>query len=120
MTVLRENEKAAQNASVDIADIPDKYALEEPDIDCAALLPLCKARCCTMAFPLSRQDLDERVVRWDYGQPYTIARNTTGYCVHNSAGKCEVYDKRPGVCRSYDCRQDKRIWKDFEKRIPAD
>jgi hypothetical protein len=23
------------------------------------------------------------------------------------------------VCRSYDCRTDKRIWIDFENRIPA-
>jgi hypothetical protein len=23
------------------------------------------------------------------------------------------------MCRGYDCREDRRIWLDFEKRIPA-
>jgi hypothetical protein len=31
-----------------------------------------------------------------------------------------VHGQRPEACRVYDCRNDKRIWKDFEKRILAD
>jgi hypothetical protein len=30
-----------------------------------------------------------------------------------------VYEHRPAICRTYDCRKDPRIWIDFEKRIPA-
>jgi Fe-S-cluster containining protein len=101
----------------------DKYAIHElPDIDCDARIPLCRARCCTLHFPLSNQDLDERVVKWDYLKPYIIRqREDDGYCVHNdpSTKGCTVYHHRPAVCRTYDCRQDKRIWIDFEKRIPA-
>lgn len=120
LTVMRENERAASEATVQVADIPDKYALRNlPQIDCEARLPLCKARCCTMPFPLSVQDLDERVVRWDYAQPYRIARDARGYCVHNREHRCTLYEVRPGACRSYDCRADRRIWIDFEKRIPA-
>jgi Fe-S-cluster containining protein len=101
---------------------PDKYSITKlPEIDCGARMPLCRARCCTLVFPLSTQDLDERVLRWDYGKPYLIARRPDGYCVHNEAGtcRCTVYEQRPAVCRTYDCRGDRRIWIDFDKRIAA-
>lgn len=119
----REVKRARSGALVVINnEVPDKYALKDlPQIDCEARLPLCKARCCTFTFPLSAQDLDERVVRWDYGRPYQIARQKDGYCVHNGseARTCTVYANRPAVCRTYDCRTDKRVWLDFENRIPA-
>ena len=100
----------------------DKYTLVGPDIDCEARIPLCRGRCCTLHFPLSNQDLDERVVKWDYLKPYIIRqRESDGYCVHNDplTKGCTAYHHRPAVCRSYDCRNDKRIWVDFEKRIPV-
>jgi Fe-S-cluster containining protein len=121
-TMKREVERARDEASVTLNDTADKYALSSlPQIDCEARLHLCRARCCTLVFPLSIQDLDERVVRWDYGRPYQIGRRPDGYCVHNKPGTCTctVYEKRPAVCRTYDCRKDTRIWVDFEKRIPA-
>ena len=121
LTMVRENERAAGEAGVAVADIPDKYALKDlPQIDCASLLHLCKARCCKLRFPLSVQDLDERAVRWNYSAPYQIAQRPDGYCVHNKPdGGCDVYTHRPGVCRTYDCRRDRRIWIDFDRRVPA-
>lgn len=121
LAIVRENDQAKREAAVEVTDIPDKYALTDlPDIDCASLIPICKARCCALQFPLSVQDLDERVVRWDYARPYRIAQAESGYCVHNEGGRCGVYHHRPGVCRAYDCRNDKRIWADFERKIPAE
>jgi len=102
--------------------ISDKYEIASPDIPCAELIPLCQARCCTFGFPLSTQDLDEGVIRWDYGQPYMIRqRKSDGYCVHNdpSSHGCTAHGFRPRVCRVYDCRHDERVWIDYEKRIPA-
>lgn len=99
-----------------------KYETQSPSIPCAELTPLCGARCCTLSFALSTEDLDEGVVRWDYGQPYLIRqRANDGYCVHNDPAShgCTVHQHRPRVCRSYDCRKDKRIWIDYEQRIPA-
>lgn len=124
LTVLRENERIAQeDAAVEVAEVPDKYALAGlPVIDCESRIPLCRARCCASAFLLSVQDLDERVVRWDYARPYRVAqRADDGQCVHNDAdtGACEVYPRRPGACRLFDCRGDERIWLDFDRRIPA-
>lgn len=121
-TIQREAERIRSEALVVLSDVPDKYALAGlPEIDCDARLPLCRARCCTFVFPLSAQDLDERVVRWDYARPYQIGRRSDGYCVHNRPGTCEctVYANRPAICRTYDCSRDPRIWADFDKRIPA-
>ena len=104
-------------------EFPDKYdipAEKLPQIDCEARLPLCGAACCSMRFALTAQDLDEGIVRWEYGQPYLIRHdNTVGRCVHQDADNfhCGVYEKRPSVCRVYDCRNDARVWVDFEKRI---
>jgi Fe-S-cluster containining protein len=120
----REAERMNREGHVQVMvdDTQDKYALEDlPDIDCPSLIPLCKARCCTLGFALSFQDLDEGVIRWDYNAPYHIRQRPDGYCVHNDpqGRTCTAYPHRPAVCRHYDCRKDERIWKDFERRIPA-
>ena len=107
---------------VRLAHMGDKY--HEPltaEIDCAARIHLCHARCCSFNFYLTAQDLDEGVARWDYGNPYWIKHGEDGYCVHCDAASraCTIHAQRPHVCRLYDCRQDKRVWIDFEARIPA-
>ena len=99
----------------------DKYTVAIPPVPCAELLPICKARCCTLPFRLSTQDLDGGHVRWDYGRPYWNLRRPDGYCVHNDSDGhgCSVYVERPAPCRAFDCRGDDRIWLDYERRIPA-
>jgi Fe-S-cluster containining protein len=102
--------------------LDNKYDVASSDVPCAELIPLCHARCCTLRFPLSSADLDEGVIRWDYGKPYQIRqRASDGYCVHNdpTSRGCTVHPHRPAICRKYDCRDDHRIWIDFEKRVPA-
>jgi Fe-S-cluster containining protein len=119
---VREAERANEDANVKLSAVEDKYALKDlPEIDCASLIPICQARCCTMGVTLSRQDLDERIVRWEYAQPYQIRRRRDQYCCHNEEAtrSCQVHEHRPAACRVYDCRKDKRIWLDFEKRILA-
>jgi hypothetical protein len=99
-----------------------KYQTASPPIPCAELIPLCHARCCTLSFSLSTEDLDEGVIRWDYGQPYLIRqRASDGFCVHNDPDGhgCTVHAFRPRVCRSYDCRKDPRVWIDYDNRIAA-
>ena len=104
-------------------DCEDKYAAPTNGPDCRAILPICEGRCCKLHFALSTQDLDEGVIRWDYGKPYVIKqRLDDGYCVHSHPTErhCTVYQHRPRPCRMYDCRKDQRIWKDFDKRELAD
>jgi len=108
---------------VKLGEAVDKYALTDlPDIDCASLIPLCKGRCCTLTVYCSAQDLDERVVNWDYGRPYQIRKREDNYCAHSEpeTHRCGIYAQRPAICRTYDCRKDRRIWRDFERRIPSD
>jgi Fe-S-cluster containining protein len=107
--------------TVQLAESVDKYALEtDVAIDCASRLHLCRAACCTLRFALSEQDIHEGSVQWELTQPYLNRQRADGYCVHcdGATKSCGVYASRPAVCRGYDCRQDTRIWVDFEGRVP--
>jgi hypothetical protein len=97
----------------------DKYRLpEEAKIDCEKRQHLCRAACCKLTYALSLQDISEGI-RWSLGKPFMNAREADGYCVHlqRDSFKCSIYEHRPIVCRQYDCRNDRRIWLDFEKMI---
>lgn len=108
-------------SAVRLATFRDKYQLKSADIDCASLIPLCKARCCKMEVTLSAQDVHEGGIPFDLMQPYALPRDPeTKQCVcMDPDGRCTIYDKRPGACRAYDCRHDKRVWLDFDAKIPA-
>jgi hypothetical protein len=98
----------------------DKYTFQNSvRIDCENRLHLCKAACCRMRFALSKQDVEEGVLKWDFARPYLIARGSDGYCTHLDRAKsnCSVHSQRPVPCRAYDCRNDKRIWADFANRV---
>jgi hypothetical protein len=98
----------------------DKYIYkEEVHIDCASRLSLCHAACCRLDLALSKQDIEEGILKWDLGDPYMIAKDAEGYCRHldRTTSRCTVWQHRPIPCRGYDCRKDERIWLDFEKRI---
>lgn len=104
---------------VRLATFRDKYAIASPDIDCAARIPLCGARCCSLDVTLSAQDVAEGGIPFDLHQPYALPRDN-GRCVCMADdGGCTIYERRPGACRAYDCRHDKRVWIDFDARIPA-
>lgn len=112
---------AAVPSRVRLRVLVDKYAMPNADVDCAAIMPICQARCCSLSFELTTQDLDEGRVMWEATAPYLIRHERDGYCSHldRQSGGCGVYAERPATCRGYDCRGDARIWIDFEKRILA-
>jgi hypothetical protein len=118
--IASHRQELATSPEVKLSKGPDKYACEQADIDCLPRLHLCRAACCTFKFFLTVQDLDEGVVRWDYGHPYWIRQSADGYCIHNQPQSlvCLIHPQRPYTCRLYDCRQDKRIWLDFEGWLP--
>lgn len=113
--------RADQGTTVRLATFTDKYELEGVDIDCAARIPLCRARCCSFNVTLSAQDVAERKLPFDIEHPYALPRDPhTKTCVcMDASGACTVYEARPGTCRVYDCREDRRVWIDFDNRIPA-
>ena len=107
---------------VRLGSVRDKYtAAGSVDIDCPSLIPICQGRCCAFVFCLTKQDLDEGVVRWDYGNPYWIKQGADGRCTHSDpvTHLCTIHEHRPFNCRKFDCRNDERIWDDFEKKILA-
>jgi Fe-S-cluster containining protein len=100
---------------------PDKYDMTEgtAEIDCASRLHLCHAACCRLRFALSEQDIEESIVQWSVREPYLNRQTDDGYCAHIGPDRfCGIYENRPSICRSYDCRKDSRIWVDFDARIP--
>src|SRR5207253_1026268 len=108
-------------------DVPDKYEMgaDEITIDCEARLPLCQARCCTFAFALSEQDLDERVVRWEYGSPYVIARLSDGYCAHQvrdeeNEGVRKFMGQVPSSCSFWRVAQSAAPGKSAFFTVPSD
>lgn len=98
----------------------DKYTFPSTvRIDCENRVHLCKAACCRLRFALSKQDVEEGVVKWDFAHPYLVARGDDGYCAHIDRAKlnCSIHSHRPVPCRAYDCRNDQRIWADFENKV---
>jgi hypothetical protein len=101
-------------------DVPKRAFPEGVEIDCASRVALCGAACCRLAVGLSGEDVREGVLRWDTGNPYMLQRGDDGWCVHMERGscRCTAYEARPIPCRGFDCREDRRIWLDFEGRVP--
>lgn len=121
--VVRARAESSGAPRVELATPDDKYSVEPAPVPCAELIPICRARCCTLSVTLSTQDLNEGELRWEPARPYRLKqRANDGYCVHSDSDTygCTMYEQRPSICRSYDCRDDKRIWADFDQRILAD
>ncbi len=100
----------------------DKYTFEhEADVDCQNKLPVCKAICCKFPFALSRQDVEEGIIRWEFGRPYLIAHDTDGYCVHldRETYRCKVREHRPVPCRGFDCKNNEKwkVWEDYDGNL---
>jgi hypothetical protein len=100
---------------------PEEPEAGEP-VDCEARMSICHAVCCKLKFALSQPEVEAGDVKWDIGHPYIIRQNASGYCCHNDTETrgCTVYDRRPGVCSRYSCRNDGRIWLDFDNMVLND
>lgn len=99
----------------------DKYEFDqEAGVDCENSVPVCKAVCCKLPFALSKQDVEEGIMKWDFGRPYIIAHDEDGYCTHldRESYKCSVWEHRPVPCRGFDCRNSKNwpVWEDYDKK----
>jgi Fe-S-cluster containining protein len=118
---LRERVEASRRSPVELASNVDKYTVQGEPIDCESRLALCQARCCSFGVVLSRQDVEEGELAWEIDRPYRLPRNADGYCTKlgRDDAHCRSYEHRPATCRSYTCKDDRRVWIDFEARIAA-
>jgi hypothetical protein len=77
-------------------------------VDCGPRLGACGAKCCTLVFALTKEEVSKGLIRHNPERPFFIARDADGYCPHldRDALRCEVWKDRPLRCRRYDCRTD--------------
>ena len=118
---LRHRVEISRRTPVELSGVDDKYVVEGEPVDCESRLELCQARCCSFGVVLSRQDVEEGELSWEIDRPYRLPRAADGYCVNlgRDDAHCQRYEHRPATCRSYSCKEDRRVWLDFEARIPA-
>ena len=118
------DEKRRRRLYVINDDRQDKYGEQvNADVDCAARYHVCKAACCTFQVPLTEQDLEEGSARWDIARPFFLRKDPVDRrCVYQdrTTNGCGHYEARPLACRTYSCKLDTRIWRDFERMIPND
>lgn len=86
----------------------------EAQVDCARCVNDCQARCCTLIFALTKDEVAGGQIQHNPQRPYFIAREADGYCPHmdRHTFACTIWAHRPLRCRRYDCRDDKHIWPD--------
>lgn len=118
---LRKHAKLIETPQIAIDGTTTKREVENSEVDCGARMHLCHGRCCSFNLALSKEDLREGKLEWQIDKPYYLAKDRAGYCVYQQkdTGFCGTYENRPATCRRYDCRDDARVWIDYEKMIPA-
>lgn len=86
-----------------------KQRAEHPDADRAVPCDGCTACCYAEHLPVDPQrEPPERLARLDTVPTADgrreLRKRDDGACVHLGAQGCSVYDYRPTICRTYDCR----------------
>jgi len=76
-------------------------------IDCDAGRRLgCQSFCCRMLVRLKPHEMEPT----DDGSPAKgfVDKDEQGYCIHfdKQSSLCQIWDKRPEVCREYECNSD--------------
>ncbi|MBD3667334.1 MAG: YkgJ family cysteine cluster protein [Parvibaculaceae bacterium] len=86
--------------------------LESNPLDCGACKKCCQNNPGILLLSDAGDDpsLYEGGVDFVDGQPI-LKRKANGDCVYLDSEKgCTIYEKRPQICRSYDCRRDYMRW----------
>ncbi len=88
------------------AGVPDAQ------VNCAQCILLCQAKCCTLIFALTKDEVARGHIQHNSERPYFIARDADGYFPHmdRQSFGCNIWEARPLRCRRYDCRDDNNIW----------
>jgi hypothetical protein len=101
----------------------DEVAAEPIVLDCTTRYSECGAACCTSYdVLLTADEVRSGAYLWDLGAPYRLMRDGEGRCVYLDAQslKCNIWDRRPHVCRRYSCADDANIWRDFDQHIVSE
>ncbi|MFO0748273.1 MAG: YkgJ family cysteine cluster protein [Myxococcota bacterium] len=92
---------------------------EPTDLDCASHHATCGAACCSSfnVFLTPEEASSGRYV-WDFTTPYRLLVDGDGTCVYFDRERlgCSIWHDRPTSCRTFDCRDDGRVWDDYPAR----
>lgn len=102
--------------------LSDKYMVPPAPVPCSEKATVCRGVCCYRPkFALTLQDIVEGTVKFSLEAPYRIAVCEDGYCVHfdRTTYQCKIWDKRPAICRSFNCLRIPEWWEHFRKGIPG-
>jgi hypothetical protein len=88
-------------------------------VNCRERRRYCGGACCFIGFSLTVDEIKEGIIGWDEDHPFKIKHNESSACIHwNFKTKgCEIYEDRPIVCRQYSCKDDRRIWLNYEEKV---
>lgn len=122
-------------AALDVIGIaPDGEEFETSLVPCGS----CTACCRDQFVPILPTDEPNRgayLVReievGEHGTLEVLDHKPNGDCAHLGSGGCEIYDQRPTICRTYDCRKqfrsmsrtqrrqsgNRQIWAEARKRL---
>jgi Fe-S-cluster containining protein len=78
----------------------------------------CRACCVHEVVVLSAAD-EANLASYEFrllGERRVLKHKPNGECIHLSETGCTIYEKRPLVCRNYDCRKHFRILDASERR----
>lgn len=89
----------------------EEEGLPDASLDCEAKLKRCRAKCCTLQFALTKEEVRKGHIKYNPSRRFFIARESDGYCPHleRSTFRCNVWSERPLRCRRYDCRDDPQV-----------
>ncbi|MDR2641330.1 MAG: YkgJ family cysteine cluster protein [Planctomycetaceae bacterium] len=94
-----------------VAQDESKLPIEE---DCEKRIHLCKQACCRIfEVHLNADEIESGQFDWNPRSPYSLHKNHSG-CVHLVQCKCTIYHNRPATCYTYSCKNDPRIWLNYE------
>src|SRR4051794_39789415 len=90
-------------------------------VDCASRLPVCHAVCCRLRFPLTVEEDESGLMKWDLGRPCFSRHGADGYCVQcaSETHACAIYEQRAAACRQYSWADDTRIGKGFDAMVSS-
>jgi hypothetical protein len=83
-------------------------ANEQTDVPCGGCTECCKSGQGLFLHPEQGDDVSSyqvKVVADSEGPVYLLATTESGACVYLGASGCTIYDRRPLLCRSFDCRK---------------
>ena len=117
-------ERAAEWSGPYLYPVPPNQEAKDPLLlDCASRHAECGAACCHgLEVMLTADEVRRGDLLWDLERPYRLLRGEHGHCVYLDVDhlRCTIWERRPHACRQYGCASDSRIWKDFDKHVPAD